>query len=531
MKLLKLLEAVLDLPYYIAMATNLKDILDLLSSPSKEDIELVTKAYSFAEKAHAEQKRFSGEPYFVHCLETAKILAELGMSATTVSAGFLHDTLEDAGVKNEELEKEFSKEILFLVQGVTKLGGLKYHGVDRHNESLRKFFVATSEDLRVLIIKFADRLHNMRTLEFVPEKKQKRIARETLEIYAPIAYRLGIRKLNRELEDLAFPYVYPEEYKWVKGLLKERSESILHRLEKFQKSIRKALAEGGETKIRTDYRMKGLYSLYRKLLRKEKDIEKIHDIAALRIIVPTTSDCYKVFGIIHSTWRPLPGRIKDYIAVPKPNGYKSIHTTIFTGDGGIVEIQIKTEEMYQNAEYGIAAHISYKEGLGEKMLNLNFMWILNLIPFRNGNNKKRAGAAENGLSEKEIGGVKDVPNWIKELVEYQKGTANQEKFVENLKTDFLQYRIFVLTPKGDVIDLPIDSSPVDFAYAIHSDIGDHMAGVKVNGKLVPLNTTLKNTDIVEILTKPKNHPSYKWLEFAKTTIAQKHIRALLNEKS
>lgn len=503
---------------------KLSELLGLFESPTPADIALVTKAYEFAEREHATQKRFSGEPYFNHAFETAKILAEFGLGPVTVAAGLLHDTLEDAGVKPEILEKEFGKEVLFLVDGVTKLGKLRYHGVERHIESLRKLFIAMSQDLRVLIIKLADRLHNMRTLQYVKPEKQRRIAQETLEIYAPLAYRLSIRRINRELENLAFPYVYPKEYEIVKGLLKQKERESAARLEKFSRSMKKILAKEDMTDIRTDYRIKSLFSLWKKLERKNMEIEKVYDILALRVIVKSVSDCYKVLGIIHGTWRPLPGRIKDYIAFQKPNGYRGIHTTIFTGDGGIIEIQIRTEEMHRLAEFGFASHLAYKTG-GQTQKNQNkigLLWLKQFIPF--------IGAAEAGKGND---GEKssEIPNWIKQIAEAQSEAVREGEFTANMETDFFQYRVFVFTPKGDVVDLPLEASPVDFAYAIHSDIGNHMAGAKVNGKLVSLDTKLRNGDIVEIVTKENSHPSSKWLEFAKTSFAKKKIREAVGEAS
>lgn len=470
---------------------DIKEITSLLSNPTEADLALIQKAYDFSGQAHSGQKRLSGEPYFDHCFATAKNLAELGMSATTISAGLLHDTLEDTTTTPEELEKNFGNEILFLVEGVTKLGKIKYHGATRHSESLRKLFLAMSQDIRVLIIKLCDRLHNMETLEFVPKEKQVRIARETLEIYAPLAYRLGIRKLQRSLEDIAFAYVYPKEYEEVTKLLKLKLYESEESLQKFQKSLKKELALNDITDFKTDYRVKGLYSLYKKLKRNEMDIEKIYDISAVRVMVKTVEECYKILGIVHQNWKPLPGRIKDYISTPKPNGYQSLHTTIFFGDGNIIEVQIRTKEMNKEAEYGIASHIFYKQIKDE--------------------------------------GIKSSPKWIKDLVEYQKKASDNE-FLENIKTDFFEERIFVFTPKGDVIDLPAGSSALDFAYTIHSDIGNHASGVKINGKFVALGTTLQSSDIVQIDIKKTAKPSYKWLEFCKTTIAKRHIRNFLEMK-
>ncbi len=499
---------------------DVKEIIHKMQVTTKEDIDLVINAYTFAQEAHKEHKRYSGEPYFIHLFETAKNLADLGMDGTVIAAGLLHDTLEDVGVKEETIEKEFGAEILFLIQGVTKLGKLKYRGAKRHTESLRKFFVAMAQDIRVLIIKLTDRLHNMRTLQYVPEHKRKRIAMETLEIYAPLAYRLGMRRVHRELEDLSFPYVYPEEYKKTKKVLRERSKHLEERVTKILHALKKNLAKEGVTNFMTDYRVKGSYSLYQKLLRKNMDIEQVYDISAIRIVVPTVADCYRVLGIIHEFWRPLPGRIKDYIALPKPNGYRSLHTTVFTGDGNFVEMQIRTEEMHREAEYGIASHFIYKEvqkSGWRRPVSPNLVWLRNLLPLY-------SPAALQGQRDREK--FQDVPQWIKHLANEQNKVRNNG-FMENLRSDFFVHRVFVFTPKGDVVDLPIDSSPVDFAYAIHSEIGDHVSAAKVNGKLVTLDTPLKNGDILEIITKPSAKPSKKWLDFSKTIAAKQHIRSYL----
>ena len=341
--------------------TPLSKILSVMHSKLPEDVALVSHAYDYAERAHKSQKRYSGDPYFVHVAAVGYTLAEMGLDPKTISAGLLHDTVEDAHVSEEDIEREFDKEIRFLVDGVTKLGKLKYRGAERHVESLRKLFVSTAKDLRVIIIKLADRLHNVSTLKFVPKEKQHRIALETLEIYAPIANRLSIGKLKGELEDYSFPYAYHEEYKKVTDMLKERSDDNAKKLEKFYRSIHVELAKDGIESIRGEFRVKRIYSLYKKLLRHKMDMDNIYDLSAIRVIVPTVADCYRALGIIHSQWRPLPGRIKDYVAFPKPNGYQSLHTTIFTGDGSFVEVQLRTEEMSRDAAYGVAAHFSYKE--------------------------------------------------------------------------------------------------------------------------------------------------------------------------
>ncbi len=494
-----------------------KELLSFINEKSKEDTEILQKAYSFAEKSHKEQTRKSGEPYFNHLCQTAKILAELNMSPVTICAGLLHDVLEDTDITKEQLEKEFGVEITFLVEGVTKLGHLKYHGENRYNESLRKLFIAMSKDIRVLIIKLCDRLHNMRTLEFVPKEKQTRIARETLEIYAPLAYRLGIRKINRELEDISFKYVYENEYKKVLELVKSQREDQEQFLEKFIRNIKKELAKNNIVNFETDYRVKGLYSLYKKLKRQNFEIEKIYDVLAVRIMLVDIPECYKVLGIIHSIFKPMPGRIKDYIAFPKANGYKSLHTTVFTGEGQIVEVQIKTKEMQLEAEYGIASHISYKKTTneGQKVKSKpEFDWIKKMIP-----------KTEKITDDKKT----DIPKWVKELVKYEKDENNTEKYLDDVKNDFFGERIFVFTPKGDVLDLPFQSTVVDFAYNIHSDIGDHTFGAKINGKFVSIDTTLLNGDIVEIVTKPNSKPTRKWLNFVKTTLAKRNIKNWLDK--
>ena len=497
---------------------NPEEIISLLSFGTEEDKKLIEKAYNFALKAHEGQLRKSGEPYFNHVFETAKILVSLKMDAPTIVAGFLHDSIEDGVATEEEIKKEFGDEILFLINGVTKLGKVKYRGAERHIESLRKFLVAVSQDIRVLIIKLADRLHNMRTLQYVRPDKQKRIALETLEIYAPLAYRLSIRMLSRELEDLSFKYVYPKEYEETVELFRNKKEENIPKLEKFIKSVKKALAGENVIDIKTDYRQKGIYSLYKKLQTHDNDIEKVYDILAIRICVKTISDCYKVLGIVHGIWRPLPGRIKDYIAFPKPNGYQSLHTTIFTGDGSIVEVQIRTNEMHQKSEYGIASHLSYKENSKNKSIDTN--WFMQLLPKVINYSK---------LSPKD----EEMPGWIKELAESQNGIktdSEKEEFIENLKADFFNERIFVLTPKGEVVDLPIGSTVLDFAFAIHSDIGLHTNMAKINGKIASLNTVIKNSDIVEITSKESSKPTTKWLEMVKTNMAKRHINNYLEKQ-
>ena len=475
-----------------------KDITNLVpSGVNKKDEELIAKAYEFAKRAHEGQKRLSGDPYFVHVFETAKTLARLGMDARTIIAGLLHDVLEDTKTTEKEIEKEFGEDIVFLVKGVTKLGTLKYRGHERHVESLRKFFVAMTNDLRVVVIKFADRLHNLQTLEFVREDKRKRIAIESIEVYAPLANRLGMGKLKGELEDAAFPHAYPEEFAKIEQIIKEKQESYEKNLAEISAELKKELKKNKIKFIEINYRIKHKYSLYKKLKKYDMDIEKIYDIVALRVVVDTVEECYRILGLVHSIWNPLPGRIKDYIAIPKPNGYRSLHTTIFTGSGAIAEIQIRTKEMHAEADYGIAAHFSYKE-----------------------NNKK-----------KETGSHKLKFQWIEELKNVNYVPGEPSGFIEHLKMDFFNDRIFIFTPKGDVVDLPEDSTPIDFAYSIHSDIGNHVFGSKVNGKMSPIFSKLKNGDIVEIIKKDTSNPSSKWLEHTKTSLAKKHIKSYLEKNS
>lgn len=497
----------------------LSDILSAMRSKDEKDSDLVSRAYEFSKKAHEGQERFSGDPYFQHTAEVGFSLAKIGMDAPTIAAGFLHDVIEDAHVPASEMEKEFGAEVLSLVRGVTKLGALRYRGMERHTESLRKLFAATAEDLRVLIIKLMDRLHNAQTLEHVPAEKRERIAVETLEIYAPIADRLGMSVIKTELEDAAFPYAYPDEYEKTLSVLKERKHENEKRLEKLEKDAKKELAEAGMRNFRTEARIKGVYSLFRKLERKDWDITKIHDILALRILMPTVADCYAALGLVHRHWRPMPGKIKDYIAFPKPNGYQSIHTTVYTGDGGAMEIQIRTESQHHEALYGIASHLTYKEdqGYAEGTHGSGLDWIRQFIPLR----KKTPTPVE-----AEPVKTGPVPQWVKELASAHSDSKSDE-YLRSLKSDFFTHRVFVFTPKADVIDLPLGATPIDFAYAIHSEVANKMSGARVNAKMVSLDTPLRNGDIVEIITRPAGKPSRKWHDIAKTTLAKKMIRAAL----
>jgi guanosine-3',5'-bis(diphosphate) 3'-pyrophosphohydrolase len=479
------------------MDTSPERIFELLPNLTRNDRDLITRACEFAKKAHDGQLRKSSEPYYNHVFATGYNLATLKMDADTIAAGIMHDVLEDTPVTEEEMTKEFGEHITKLVQGVTKLGKLRYSGVERHVESLRKFFVAMADDIRVVVIKLCDRLHNIQTLQYVDAQKQHRIALETIELHARLADRLGMGRLKAELEDAAFPYVYPNEYRQTLELFESLRPISDEQLEKVVVRLEEELSIFDVRIERIDSRIKHLYSLWQKLRRYNMDQSKIYDIIALRIIVPTPSDCYQALGVIHGLYRPVPGRFKDYIAVPKPNGYRSLHTTIFSGDGTTLEIQIRTKEMHEEAEYGIASHLGYKE-IG------------------------KAKAATQAEFNRKIG-------WTKELIEWQKDVEHHQEFMKNLRTDFFEKRVFVLTPKGDVIDLPDGSTPIDFAYAVHSDIGDHIAGAKVNGKMSPLDTHLKNRDVVEIDVRNDATPKRRWLEMVRTTLAKRKIRQHIRE--
>lgn len=484
---------------------NVNEIINILKNPSQKDIELITKAFEFSQRVHEGQKRFSEEPYFTHPFETAKTLARLRLDTPTIAAGLLHDVCEDCLITGEKthidekiLKKEFGEEIAFLVGGVSKLGTLKYRGEEQKIENLRKMFLAMAKDIRVILIKLADRLHNMETMQYVPREKQKRIALETLEIYAPLANRLGMGNFKGQLEDLAFPFIYPEEYKKLKELIKDKYEQKEKELAIIKYKLKEELKKNGLENIRMDSRIKHLYSLFKKLQRPEinMDINQVYDLIALRIIVNTVEECYKVLGIIHYLWKPLPSRIKDYIALPKPNGYQSLHTTVFADGGKITEIQIRTKKMHEEAEYGIAAHWAYEE------------------------------------SGKPDSGGKFNPRlvWVNQLIEWQRDVSKSKDFLETLRIDFFKDRVFCFTPKGDVIDLPEGATAIDFAYAVHSEIGNRAVGAFVNNKFVSLDSILKNGDIVEIQTQKNKKPSIEWLKHTKTSFARKQIRSALKER-
>ncbi|OGM01248.1 hypothetical protein A2480_01825 [Candidatus Uhrbacteria bacterium RIFOXYC2_FULL_47_19] len=474
---------------------NVDGLLEKIKKYEPEaDLDLVRLAFDFANDAHQGQKRKSGEPYIVHPLATAELLAEMNVPISIIIAGLLHDVPEDTPVTIEDIRKNFGDDISSMVAGITKLGKIKYRGIDRYVENLRKMFVAMASDIRVILIKFADRINNLSTLSALPPAKQIRIAQESLEIYAPIANRLGINKMRAKLEDLSFKHSMPKEYEWVTGLVDRAIKVKKGYVEKVKTLLEAELKRNEINFEAIDGRVKHKYSLYRKLLKHERDIIQIHDIIALRIIVPKLSDCYAVLGIIHQTWKPLKGRIKDYISQPKPNGYQSLHTTVFCEGGEIVEFQIRTNVMHEEAERGIAAHWQYDE----------------------------AGKVASPEVRKQM-------KWVKDLAKQHLDTKSGPEFLESLETlkiDVFQDRIFVFTPKGDVIDLPEGATPVDFAYAIHSQIGNTCVGARVNDHIVSLETRLFSGDCCEIIVdKDRTSPNPDWLSFIKTSTARSHIRS------
>ncbi len=468
---------------------------------------LIREAFAFADHHHAGQKRRSGEPYIQHSLATAEILARLGMDPKTIAAGLLHDVPEDTDATSDDVREKFGEEIAWLVDGVTKLGHLRLKGSREEIfvENLRKMFLAMAADIRVVIVKLCDRLHNMRTLQFVPPDKQERIAKETMEVYAQIANRLGMSEIKSELEDLAFKYLQPEEYRKVKKLYLREKEDYERYIERAIEMMRRKLAQERIKIISIKGRAKSLYSLYVKLQRYDFDISRIYDIVAIRIIVPEVAACYETLGVVHKKYRPMVGRIKDYISLPKPNGYQSIHTTVFGPEGRIIEVQIRTPQMHDEAELGIAAHWLYKE---QKRLS----W-----------RKYFTRGGELPIEET------NRLNWVRQLREWQKELgADNEEFMKALKIDFFRNHIFAFTPKGDIIELPEDSTPIDFAYAIHTEVGDRATGAKIDGKMVSLDTPIKNGQVVEILTvKNPKLPSRSWLDFVKTSSARSHIKRKL----
>ncbi|MBD7911507.1 MULTISPECIES: bifunctional (p)ppGpp synthetase/guanosine-3',5'-bis(diphosphate) 3'-pyrophosphohydrolase [Clostridium] len=457
------------------------------------DIEIIKKAYNFAEDAHKEQRRESGEPYIVHPIDVAEILAELGMDTSTIAAGLLHDVLEDTPCSFKEMSEIFNEEIATLVDGVTKLGKFEYKTKEEQQaDNVRKMLLAMAKDIRVIIIKLADRLHNLRTLKFVPKEKQKLKAKETLDIYAPLAHRLGMSKIKWELEDLAFRYLHEEEYYTLVHDIAEKRVERESYISGIIDEIKKSLEDSG-IDCDIDGRPKHFYSIYRKMVNKNKSLEQIFDLTAIRILVNSVKDCYGVLGIVHTIYKPIPGRFKDYIAMPKPNMYQSLHTTVIGAQGKTFEIQIRTFDMHKTAEYGIAAHWKYKEG------------------------NDSVEDKEKNFEQKLV--------WLRDMLEWQKETSDAEEFMEGFKIDLFSDEIFVFTPKGVVINLSSGSTPIDFAYRIHTDVGNKCVGAKVNGKIVPLDYQLKTGEIVEIITSSSSKgPSMNWLSIAKSNQAKSKIR-------
>ena len=454
-----------------------------------KDLALLKRAYDFAKKAHVNQKRASGEDYFIHPCTVARILADLGLDAATVAAAFLHDVIEDTPVSEGDIKKEFGEEVLELVLGVTKLEKIQFHSKEEEQaENFRKIFVAMAKDIRVIIIKLADRLHNMRSLNFLSAERQQRMARETLDIYAPLADRLGISQVKCELEDLCLKYLEPDFYEYLSTNIEERVKANTELVDHVVEEV-KHILDDSNVSGEVFGRKKHLYSIYRKMRERSKTLDQIYDLVAIRIIVNTVDECYEVFGKIHHKWKPVPGRIKDYIATPKPNMYRSLHTTVVTNYGKVFEIQIRTYEMNHAAEYGIAAHWKYKE------------------------KKQVADDLDTRLS------------WIREVMEWQGGLKDSKEFLNSLKGDIYSSEVLVFTPKGDVISLPKDATPLDFAYNIHSAVGNKCVGAKVNSKIVPLNTVLQVGDVVDIITSQNSKgPSWDWLKIVKSSSARVKIR-------
>ena len=478
---------------------TIEDIISLVKQKKRfADTKLIMKAYNYAKEKHGDQLRKSGEPYIIHPLQVAYILADLGLDEATICAALLHDVVEDTDTTHEDLVRDFGEEIAEMVAGVTKLGELKYpiSTEERQVENYRKMFLAMGKDIRVIIIKLADRLHNLRTLKYLRRDRQIANAKETMELYAPLANRLGIYSLKWELEDLAFKYLYPEDYRELVEKKKKKRDERLKFIEKIMDDIRVQLKK---QKIDAEVtgRAKHLYSIYRKMKRDNKTLDQIYDLFALRILVNSVKDCYAALGVVHEMYSPMPGRFKDYIAVPKPNMYQSIHTTLLGENGTPFEVQIRTWEMHRVAEYGIAAHWAYKEA--------------------NYGSKK---------GQKVVSVKNDKLDWLRETLEWQKDMKDPQEFLNTLKTELFEDEVYVFTPKGKILVLPRDATPIDFAYSIHEEVGNHMIGCKINSKMMPIITKLQNGDIVEILTSDSQKgPSRDWLKFIKTTKAKSKIQS------
>lgn len=457
-----------------------------------DDLEIIRKAYDFSLKHHQGQTRASGEPYLIHPLEVSLVLADMKLDSTAISAGLLHDAIEDTPVTHEDIRREFGDQVVHIVEGVTKIDKIDMASrEERQAENVRKMVLAMVDDIRVVLIKLADRLHNMRTLKHLPEERRQQVARETLEIYAPLAHRLGMGKVRGELEDLSFRYVDPIGYEQVRSAVEQRRKAGEAFLAKAVKILQQKLRENG-VDARVESRIKRLYSIHQKLLRQRITVDQVYDLLAVRIITTSVKDCYTVLGAIHQMWRPVPGRIKDFIAMPRPNLYQSLHTTVITEDGHQFEVQIRTEEMHKMAEEGIAAHWKYKDG----------------TPVTAKDEQRLA--------------------WLRQVVEWQQDVKDPNEFLSTLKVDLYPEEVYTFTPMGKVVILPRDASAIDFAYAIHTEVGHTCVGAKVNGRIVPLRSKLRNGDVVEIMTQPGHNPSRDWLSFAKSTRARNKIRHWLN---
>ncbi len=467
-----------------------------------EELDKIYQAYLFASEKHKNQVRKSGDPYIVHLLGVARILSELNTGPTTIIAGLLHDTIEDTDTTEEEITEKFGKEVCYLVQGVTKVTRLSdYHNVDFEAESHRKIFIAMAKDIRVIIIKLADRLHNMRTLQFQPPEKQKKIAKETRDVYAPIAHRLGLSQVKTELEDLSLFYLEREKFEEIENLLSRQSTNMKNAIDVLKNKIVEILTP---TNILFEItsRVKSIYSIYKKMYVKGKAFDDIYDIMALRIITETEMNCYELLGYIHANFKPIPGRFKDYIAMPKPNMYQSLHTTIVTGDGHTFEIQIRTKKMDEIAEEGVAAHWRYKE------------------------NKKYDAKTEQQEIEEQLHWFRDFVSVTNEIQD-----GNAKEYVEALQHDIFDANVYVFTPKGKVVTLPNGSTPIDFAYKIHTDVGNTLAGAKVNNQMVPISRVLQTGDVVEIITNKNATPNSEWLNMATSSTAKSHIRKFLMKQN